>query len=699
MAARGKVGINTLDLPRMDSSPAQSEAVTSREKSGCGCGCKGKQVRAEDSPGQNTKQNSVPRPAQQKTKPASRKITNAASMGLARAASRARRKVMSSRGKAGLNPNGMSEAQTARVANPNMSSRDLARAVRTQRSQRGRAGQKKSEPCGRKRSSRSAEGHASPGAAQDAPWKVGASETAYGQTVTGTRVGRSLRTTGDEPSTCRQITGTEYMGAEIFRQFCQSEPSRSPRKVAVSPTGGGNYITGNEVGRSRRVTGDEPGTCKHVTGSQYVGADQSETFCGTKSEPSPMKVTSSETRRGKTVTGNNVGRSAWVTGDETGASRELTGTQYMQVDMQVGNGEVPSKVGTSRTLRGGSVTGTLIGRSGRVTGDEPGTCRNITGDDYIGQEQYSGFCPTTPTPKDHKVGVSRTLMGQPVSGTFTGRSTRVTGDEPGTCKAITGTPYAGIEQYRGYCRPEETQQAEVRTRRLRSTPGWNLTGQQPGIDGKLTGAEKGACEDISGTPYVGLDQFAATCPATPAEPGSPDFPQPLDETPWEKFSVTPPLQAAQVKARAGGVTGSIYEKGQITGPFDMASGKVTGTEEARFGSSNKNTAMAAVELPPTVGDIDGRVKSRITGEGMDAGPKITGDDWDRGDRVTGTEGTSAMGRNPTLRGGPGPMSAMPTRSQPSKRNEDMPEPLSKVTGGSGNTGRGALVTYSGGARG
>jgi hypothetical protein len=618
-------------------------------------------------------------------------------MGLARAASRARRKAMSSRGKAGLNPNGMSEAQTVRVANPNMSSRDLARAVRTQRSQQGRAGQKKSEPCGRKRSSRSIEGHASPGAAQDAPWKVGASETTYGQIVTGTRVGRSPRTTGDEPSTCRQITGTEYMGAEIFRQFCQSEPSRSPRKVAVSPTGGGNYITGNEVGRSRRVTGDEPGTCKRVTGSQYVGADQSEAFCGTKSEPSPMRVTSSETRRGKTVTGNNVGRSARVTGDETGASRELTGTQYMQVDMQVGNGKVPSKVGTSRTLRGGSVTGTLIGRSERVTGDEPGTCRNITGDDYIGQEQYSGFCPTTPMPEDRKVGVSRTLRGQQISGTLTGRSTRVTGDEPGTCKVITGTPYAGAEQYRGYCRPEEAQQAEVRTRQLRSTPGWSLTGQQPGIGGKLTGAEKGACEDVSGTPYIGPEQFADACPAMPAEPGSPDFPQPLGATPWERFSVTPPLQAAQVKARAGGVTGSIYEKGQITGPFGMASGKVTGTEEARFGSSNKNAAMAAAELPPTAGDVDGRVKSRITGEGMDAGPKITGDDWDRGDRVTGTEGTSAMGRNPTLRGGP--MSAMPMRSQPPKRNEEMPEPLSKVTGGSGNTDRGALVTYSGGARG
>jgi hypothetical protein len=34
-----------------------------------------------------------------------------------------------------------------------------------------------------------------------------------------------------------------------------------------------------------------------------------------------------------------------------------------------------------------------------------------------------------------------------------------------------------------------------------------------------------------------------------------------------------------------------------------------------------------------------------------------------------------------------------------KRNEDIPEPVSPVTGGSGNTEKGSLVTYSGGARG
>ncbi len=682
MSSHGKAGIETADRTRAGTAGASQSgpAAAGRDKSGCGCGCKGERDRAgqnpEQRPAQQAEAHQTPQsgngaaaaPARAPAKQYTVKgpVSRSASVSVGRAAALARRQAMSSRGKAGLKGGGPSQAQTARAANPDLSSRELARALRAQRSHNGSAGQKKSEPCGRKRTPRTAQVVTNPGAAHDAPWKVGAGETAYGQTVTGTQVGRSIRTTGDEYSTCRNVTGTEYMGADIFRQFCQTEPGKSPRRVGVSPTGHGNRVTGNRVGRSRSVTGDEPGTCKRVTGSQYVGADQSEVFCATPNEPGPMKITGSETRRGKSVTGNNVGRSQRVTGDETGAGRELTGTQYMQT----GNGKAPSKVGRSHTLRGGSLTGTQVGRSERVTGDEPGSCRNITGDDYIGREQYSELCPSTPRPDDFKVGVSQTQRGRAVSGTLTGRSGKVTGDEPGTCKAITGTPYAGAEQYRSYCEPQQAQLAAARTPVRNGTPGSVMTGLQPGINGTLTGAEKGACENVSGTPYVGADQFAAACPATPAEPGSPDFPQPLGETPWGKFSVTPPSQAAQVEARKGGVTGSVYEKGHITGPFGMAAGKVTGTEDARFGRDGRAALTEDVASVPTVEEVDGRIKSRITGEGMDAGQKITGDDWDRGDRVTGTEGTSSMGRNPTRRGGS--ISAMPVFSHAEKRNDQMP---------------------------
>jgi hypothetical protein len=606
-----------------------------------------------------------------------------------RAASLARRKAMSSRGKAGINTSS-SSAQTARAANPDLSSRELARDLREQRSRTGKSGDKKSQPTGRMRQN----AKSTTGAAEDASWKVGASETTHGQTLTGTMVGRSEKVTGDEPSTCRPVTGTDYMGADIFRKFCQAETGKTPRKVEVTSTSHGNAVSGNKIGRASNVTGDEPGTCKRVTGNEYFAANQTETFCSGKAEPGPVKVTGTETRKGKTLTGSTVDRKGKVTGDESGADREITGSQYVRPGNKA---DGPVKVGTSMTLRGGQISGTMIGRSERITGDEPGSCSNITGDDYIGQEQYSGFCVKTPHPHDSKVGVSATLKGKTVTGTMTGRSGNVTGDEPGACKSVTGTPYAGSEQLVGYCKPEEASMAVARTRQQHGTPGPVMTGIQPGVAGIATGDAKGACEVVSGTPYIGADQFAQACPATAADISSPDFPQTMDGTaPWKEFSVTSPSGGTQRGSDGHGVTGTFYEQGQITGSFGKANGKLTGTEEARFDHKNDDIQFAAQTLPVTAEKVDGRIKSRISGEGMDAGTRITGDDWDRGDHVTGTEGLSAVRRNPTIRSGMHVSSIM--QAAP-KRNEELQTQVSKVTGGSGNTEKGSLITYSGGARG
>jgi hypothetical protein len=224
-----------------------------------------------------------------------------------------------------------------------------------------------------------------------------------------------------------------------------------------------------------------------------------------------------------------------------------------------------------------------------------------------------------------------------------------------------------------------------------------MSGIQPGIGGVMTGAERGACEAVTGTPYVGVDQLAEACGA--ADPAASDFPRPLEARPWEQFSVQSPARAAQsARQRPGGVTGNRYEEGnRITGPFDLAGGKVTGTEQFRFDRRAprpvRATAPAAAAAPVTA-DEDLRPTSRVTGEGISAGLRITGDDWDRGEHVTGTEGASARRRNPSR---PGPMSAMPA-FQP-KRNDAVPEPVSRVTGSSGNTDRGSLITVSGGARG
>lgn len=659
MASKGMSGASGKDWTRsMQTSveraieianAAAAARAMSASGNDCGCGCK--QQTADDKAAKSDQIEFSGSASERIGSTARLRATarQTAALSAGRAASRARRNQMAARGKAGLISQGLVPEQAMRAANPQMNSRDLARALREQRSRQGGAGKKPAASSGRMRQRPAA----SDAHSTDTPWKVVASETAEGQTITGTQVGRSRKVSGDEASTCRKVTGTEYMAADIFREFCQSDLDAAPRRSGLSESGSTAVMSGNKSGRNNRVTGTE-----------HMGA---------------------ETNKGKTVTGNKVGRSDRVTGDEIGASRELTGTQYMIP----GNGEAPAKVSSSKTLRGGSITGVYIGQSERVTGNEAGSCRNVSGDDYIGQEQYRDFCKSIPKPKDQKVGISSTLRGEPVTGTLTGRSSKVTGDEPGTCKSVTGTPYVGLDQYQGFCNAEQGSSSLARIRPIRSTPGAVLTGLQPGIGGKMTGGNKGECEPLTGTPYVGTDQFADVCPAVAAEPGNADFPQSLGNAPWGQFSVS--AQAPMAAAVKSGVTGTRYEQGHITGAFGKADGRVTGTEEFRFGHGNGSEAPAPVSMQEFE-QIS--TASRITGEGMAAGKKITGDDWERGDRVTGTEGTSAVRRNPTRRG------HSTAQMQVLVRTENPVEvPPSKVTGSSGNTEKGALVTYSGGARG
>ena len=283
LARDGRRAQRSGDRTRAQTARQGGDKAPAQNKSDCGCGCNGKgKGNGDRSPASNSRlvgnskrgeaaqpslslsapmSSNQPQPSNRKRKPNPALATKPAG----RAVALARRAALSGRGKGATNvPH--SVAGIARQANPKLSGRELAQRVRAQRSSNGGAGERKSQPTGRVRPTRTG--------AVDQPWKVGVTETSHGQFVTGTRVGRSMKTTGDEPSTCRAITGTEYMGADIFREFCQTDPVPSTPKIGLSPTGYGNFVSGNEVGRSRKVTGDEPGTCASVTGTQYLSPDQ-----------------------------------------------------------------------------------------------------------------------------------------------------------------------------------------------------------------------------------------------------------------------------------------------------------------------------------------------------------------------------------------------------------------------------------------
>ena len=689
LSRRGKTADTSRDRNRADlarqtkAAPAPAPAETTKS-----CGCGGK--RAAEKTALTSLSASAPklsvRTERRASAPKRRAIENPS-----RALVLARRDAMAKHGKT-AGKQSTSAAAVARQANPDLTSRELAQQVRELRT---KAGARNKQSAGVTRPTGPNRHGAKQAAAADAHWKVGESTTTAGQTVTGTQANRSVKTTGNEASTCRSITGTEYLGAEVFQTFCQTAPAATtPAKVRVTATSHGNRVTGNEVGRSEKVTGDEPGTCKSVTGTEYISANQSAAYCG-GAVSSPRKVGHSLTEQGRPVSGVMVGRSASVTGDEAGASRSLTGDQYLGSD-PLPEGRPAAKVGLSGTLSGTGVTGTLVGRSSQVTGDEFGSCHRVTGDQYISAEQVNAFCGGKPEPEAAKVGFSVTNRNQVVSGTRTGRSEHVTGDEPGSCQAVTGTPYAGLEQAGQNCGTPAVQAIRERTPVRPGTPSAAMTGIQPGVGGVMTGDKRGACEAVTGTPYVGADQLAAACGAD-APAGTDTHGQSPEGAAWTRFSVVSPARAAQQQRDArSGVTGTSYEEGnRITGPFDMAGGKVTGTEQFRFDNREFQNRQQQRQFQPTVAVVSeptDKPASRVTGEGSST--KITGDDWDRGEHVTGTEGASARRRNPSR---PGPMSAMSSFER--KRNEETEWPVSRVTGSSGNTEKGSLITVSGGARG
>lgn len=274
----------------------------------------------------------------------------------------------------------------------------------------------------------------------EAPAKVEVGTTLSGQAVTGTQVERTVKVTGGEPGSCRAITGTEYIGNEQFDTFCASRPTPAPAKVGASATSRGQVVSGTEVRRSVTVTGGEAGTCKPVTGTEYLGSENFAEFCAGKGMTArPEKVPVGMTaRKGLAVTGSDEARAVAITGAEAGAKRGITGSQYNDAGISRLTINGPAKVALTHTVAGRPVSGIEVGRSIKVTGDEAGSCRAISGTEYLSNEQFQSICNARPEPGPTKVGEAASLAGQRITGNLVERTERVTGNEPRAEGRITG---------------------------------------------------------------------------------------------------------------------------------------------------------------------------------------------------------------------------------------------------------------------
>lgn len=521
--------------------------------------------------------------------------------------------------------------------------------------------------------------------------KVAQGHTLSGQSVTGTLVDSTRKVTGGEAGLCRNITGTEYLGVEQFDTLCGTRPAPGVAKVGVSSTLSENKVTGTEVGRSAHVTGDEVGACRGITGTEYLAREHYETMCDTTPVAAPRKVSVMSSRGGQQLSGTELSRSGKVTGDEIGASRQLTGSQYVNTTdvRRPVDAKAPAKVATVQTLAGSTVTGTEVGRSPKVTGDDKGGCRPVTGTEYIGTQQLQSVCAaSTPVAPVAKVGQDQTWRGQTITGSNVGRSNKVTGDEDGGCAPISGTPYIGRGQYKAFCEAPQLASQQARIRAEAVIPAAAVTGSRPGAGGSvMTGDERGACEPVSGTPYVGLDNAPTQCQASGrfVPRARPRNEAPAAPAP-QAFSIRPPARQAQ-ESRLDAVTGTAFSGQRITGPVNKAGGLITGTPEFRH-SEGVSFQAPQIEVASA--------SKRLTGEGSQAGTRISGDAWHASGRVTGTEGTSSLARNPSQRGQARDMGMTARQFRDVERAA---QPESRITGSSGNTVKGAAVTLSGGARG
>ncbi|MDP2196643.1 MAG: CsoS2 family carboxysome shell protein, partial [Rhodocyclaceae bacterium] len=455
----------------------------------------------------------------------------------------------------------------------------------------------------------------------------------------------------------------------------------APVKVEEAHTLGGQRVTGTVVERSKKVTGNEPGTCRAVTGTEYIGAEQYDNLCAARPPRGPLKVGVAQSEKGKTLTGTQVGRSAKVTGDESGADRKLTGTAYTAA---ADAARAPEKVAVTHTAQGKAVTGALVGSDPKITGDDRGNCQRVTGTEYLSAEQFQAECKTALPATAPKVSVMSSQGEQSVSGTAFGRSSKVTGDEPGSCRSVTGSQYYNTSDFAELCAapsprravsvmpsaaaraaggasPKSSGDAAREASHVTAThpfgldrqpasiipaaaittaviPAYAVTGDRPGAGGAvLTGDERGACLPVSGTPYIGSDNAATQCAPSPASSGrflsrAPSWQDVESPPPPIDFSILTPAREAQERV-GGTVTGGDIGSQRITGPANKASGLITGTPDFRHQRATAPAAPAA--------DVAGAAAQRLTGDGSQASMRVTGDAWHAQGRVTGTEGASA----------------------------------------------------------
>lgn len=134
-----------------------------------------------------------------------------------------------------------------------------------------------------------------------------------------------------------------------------------------------------------------------------------------------------------------------------------------------------------------------------------GLCQNISGTENFGVEQYTVHCGVTPPAASSRETIDATTWsGQRVTGVDVEHNEHVTGDEYGACNVITGTPYVGPNQYQTFCSAESEEKAEHKISSEMASDNF-ISGDVLSSTDHVTGTQRGSEHTITGTPYYKAD--------------------------------------------------------------------------------------------------------------------------------------------------------------------------------------------------
>ncbi len=498
-------------------------------------------------------------------------------------------------------------------------------------------------------------------------------------------------------------------------------PSRPPRlgkidyapKVAVSSTQDGQRVTGLRIGQGLQVTGDERGTGQPVSGTQYIGTET-----GAAWRAGGPKVGFARTEGGLTVSGSLVRSQVRITGDEAGGSVTITGEADQRIDDDLTQrrdraGATQAQFQRQANPHGATVFGTNLGRSARSVGSRD---------------------------RQRLPALESTESGRAITGSALGRSLRVTGDESGACRLVTGSQYMAPARRQAECghagggtapaaqigsgRPDPVTAAKVSV--SQSWGGQRITGVDVEHNPRVTGDEPGSCSVLTGSQYQGRFTVDGYCDTADAA-GARMVRRPADaavtgDTPANDRAVTgtargatrditgtPYYRTDAEVARPADPVAAVDERFSIRSPQRAAHLRSDRSAPAEAGQENRITGSFAVGMGKVTGNVEFLARSRqgsdrnqkpahakISGEGSRSGSPITGDSWADHPSVTGTEGAFAADRNPSERAGKRQNFAGAGVFKAEVKRE---EPKQLVTGMFGYFSKsGARVTLSGGAQ-